>query len=82
MKTCRWCDVPIRKCRVLVGVYPGRPVAMYIDVDPHPGEQVVIQRDDGQYRLLAVDRRSMPVKPTFRIHSRRNCAPKKAKARR
>lgn len=74
---CRWCEppAPIRERSVLVGRAPGRPVKMYIDKEPHEGEQVVIQRDDGKFRLLAPRERAHAVVPTYRIHSRRNCAP-------
>lgn len=74
-KSCRWCRVPMRECEVLAGPSPGRPVTMYLDTDPHT-EGEVIARDDGQLRLLAVPERRRPVAPTYRIHSRHNCAPK------
>lgn len=74
--TCEWCQdgAPLRRAIVLVGRAPGRPVTLLIDAEPHEGGRVV-ERGDGQLRMLARYQRARPIKPVFRVHGARSCGP-------
>lgn len=73
-RSCHWCRVTIRRVEVLVGSPPGRPVFLWLDVDPHPDGEV-LERDDGKFRRLLPDQVAKVVKPLYRIHGNRTCGP-------
>jgi hypothetical protein len=66
---CEYCrDAPaLRRVEVLVGALPGRVVPLLIDVEPHPDGRV-IERLDGQFRLLSSLTRRKDGVAGYRVH--------------
>lgn len=79
VRWCHWCDVSIRRVEILVGPPPGRPVDVWLDVDPHPDGEVLVRKDE-KFRRLMVDtvayRKAKRTKPLYRIHGNHTCGRK------